>query len=116
MRRHRNESIMTKGLSTILLAFVMLITFPIWIGLIAGGFGIVVGIFAAIFGVVAGAFGLVVGIVGGLLDFIFSGIFGWGNYDLGFSFPHFHFNRFVLAAFVIVLAIVISKRRGSKKD
>ena len=82
--------------STLLLALIVLFTFPIWIGLLAGGFGLVIGILGAIFGVVFGIIGAIFGAIGGILEAIFSGIFGhsW-NF---ISFPHFHLNGFGVAA------------------
>ena len=66
--------------STLLLALIVMFTFPIWIGLLAGGFGLVVGILGAIFGVVFGIIGAIFGAIGGIFEAIFSGIFGWGHH------------------------------------
>ncbi len=100
---------MIKGLSAIVLAFVILISFPICIALFAGGFGIMVGIFGALFGVIAGVFGALLGIVGAIIDALCGGIFDWNGPHI--SFPHFHSNGFGIAAIIITLAIIFRGRQ-----
>lgn len=100
---------MIKGLSAIVLAFVILISFPLWIALIAGGFGIIVGIFGALFGVIAGVFGAIFGILGAIIDALCGGIFDWNGPHI--SFPHFHLNGFGIAAIIITLAIILRGRQ-----
>jgi len=109
---NQNEIVMAKGLSAVLLAFIVLITFPLWIALMAGGFGVIVGIIAAIFGIFAGIFGAIIGVIGALLELIFGGIFNWDWHGPQIHFPHVHLNGFVIAAIIITLAIVFSKRRA----
>jgi hypothetical protein len=100
--------------STLLLALIVLFTFPLWIALIAGGFGLLLGIIGLLFGLFAGAFGLIFGMIGGILKAIFGGIFGWSNHWNFFSFPHFHLGGFEIAAIVIIIALVVSKRNKVK--
>lgn len=100
--------------STVLLALIVLFTFPLWIAIVAGGFGILIGIIAAIFGLIIGAFGLVFGAIAGILKAIFSGIFGWGNHWDFFSFPHFHLGGFEIAAIIIVIALLVSRKKAPK--
>ncbi len=58
--------------STLLLALIVLFTFPVWIGLIAGGFGLIIGILGAIFGFLFGIIGAVFGVIGSLFEAILS--------------------------------------------
>ena len=58
----------------ILIVIIVVLTFPLWIGIVAGAFGLIVGLLGAAFGIVVGftgaAFGLIVGggacIIGGI--------------------------------------------------
>lgn len=93
---------MTKSLSTVLLIFILLITFPIWIGIAGGLLGVIGGVFGAVFGVFAAIFGA----IGGVFSAIFGTLFGWGHY----GWPHWHFNGYALLAFIIVVALILSKR------
>lgn len=107
-----NLETMTKG-ATLFVAFIVLFTFSIWMGLVAGGFGLIVGLFAAVFGVMAGAIGAIFGVIGYILKAIFGGIFNWGWTDSHIFFPHFHFNGYAIAAIIIVTLLVIRKKRQS---
>ena len=100
---------MVKGLSALLVAFLVIVTFPLWIALIAGGFGIVIGICGAIFGVFAGIFGAIVGIIGAIIDLIFGGIFDW-NWHGPHLFHNFHLNGFAVTAIIIVLALLFRNK------
>jgi len=102
--------------ATLLLTLIVLCTFPIWIGLIAGGFGIVIGLFAGIFGLIAGIFGAIIGIIAWVFESIFSGIFGWGHNWNFFSFPHFHINGFGVAAIIIVIALLANRKKSAKGE
>ena len=75
----------------ILLIIVLVLTFPLWIGVVAGLFGTVVGVISAAFGIVVGmigaAFGLVVGgiacIVAGIVRFAFAPIEALASIGVG---------------------------------
>jgi hypothetical protein len=93
-----------KSTNLLLIFLLVLITFPIWIGL----FGLMVGTVGAVIG---GVFGAVFGVLGGLLGAImgiitwpFKVIFGHGHW-----FPHI--NGYVIAA-LIILVLVIAKRNA----
>ena len=101
--------------STVLLALIVLFTFPVWIGLIAGGFGILIGIIGAMFGAVFGLVGAVFGAIGAVLEALFDGIFGWGHHWNFIGFPHFRLNGFGLAVLVIIIALVWG-RPANRKD
>ncbi|MEQ8424415.1 MAG: hypothetical protein RIA63_06875 [Cyclobacteriaceae bacterium] len=106
---------MTKG-ATLFLAFIVLCTFPIWVGLIAGGFGLIIGIFGAIFGVIAGIFGTIFGIIGGILEAIFGGIFGWGHDWNFFHFPHFHIDGLGLVVIIVIVALILNRRKSIRNS
>lgn len=103
---------MAKG---ILIGLLLLFTFPLFIGLVAGGFGIVIGICGAIIGVIAGVFGAIFGLIGAIFDLLFGGVFNWNWHGPHLYFPHhFHLNGFAIAAIVIVAALIVSKQRRQK--
>jgi hypothetical protein len=100
---------MSKG-ATLFLAFILIFTFPIWIGLLAGGFGLIMGIIGGIFGII----GSIIGAIFGAMGSVFSAIFGifdwsWGNTHL--FYPHLHFNKYAILAFIIIVALIVSKKR-----
>lgn len=90
--------------TTILVVLLVIFTFPIWIGIAGGIFGLIAGIFGAVIGVVAGIFGAIFGVIGG--------IFGW-IFDFDLDCP-FHFGGskfFVIAAIVLAIVLVARSRR-----
>src|ERR1043165_59245 len=90
---------------TILLAIIVIITFPIWIGLFGALFGVAAGIFGAAIGIVGGIFGAIFG----LIALPFKLLFGWGHWDWGCGwFGHHH--GFGLIALIIVLALIFRNR------
>ena len=97
-----------KSTPTVLLVLILLITFPFWIALAAVVFGLVVGIFGGIIGLIGGIFGAIIGLIGG----IFGGIFGFDSWHIGWNWPHFHFNKYVFFALLIIAAIAINKRQS----
>lgn len=101
--------LMSKG-TTLLLAFILIFTFPIWIGLLAGGFGLIMGIFGGILGIIGGIFGAIFGVIGSVFGAIF-GIFDWSWGHSHTFFPHVHFNGYAMAAIVIVAILILNKRK-----
>lgn len=108
---------MSKSTSNALIIILLLLTFPIWIGIAGGLFGLAMGLFGAIIGIVAGFFGILGGVLGAIFgaiaevfSWIFGGIFDW---DVDY-FPHFHFLR-PLAFLLIVFAIVLLSRPRKKE-
>jgi hypothetical protein len=93
--------------SSVLIAILIILTFPIWIGLIAGAFGIVAGVFGAVFGIIGGIFGIIFGGLGAAFGWIFEDPFFWPE--------HFHFGflfgKIFLIAIVILLVVSVSRRR-----
>ena len=68
----------TKKLSIgkkVLIVVLLVLTFPVWIGIIAGLFGAVVGVLGAIFGIVVGIGGAAIGVVVASIACIVAGIF-----------------------------------------
>ena len=100
---------------TILLVLILIITFPAWIALAAVVFGLGVGIFGGIMGLIGGLFGGIFGLIGGIMGVIggiFGAIFGFDSWHMGWDWPHFHFNKYVFFALLIVAALVIHKRQN----
>lgn len=64
---------MTKG-TKILIAIIIILTFPLWIGIVAGLFGALVSIIGAAFGITIGLLGATIGLVVGGIGIIIGGI------------------------------------------
>ncbi len=90
------------GTNTVLIVLLILFTFPIWIGIAGGLFGLVIGLMGAAIGIVAGVFGAVIGGFGGLVGGIFG---GW----------HGAFGCNVFIAIALVFAIVMLTRSRERK-
>ena len=100
----------TSSTSSILVIVLLVITFPIWIGLAGGLFGLVVGLAGACVGIIAGIFGAIIGVIGAIFGSIF-GIFDWNGYDGdGISF-HFPFFKIIFIAAIIFLIVTLSKSK-----
>jgi len=105
--QHASKTRTMQRTPTVLLVLILLITFPFWIALAAVVFGLVVGIFGGIIGLIGGIFGGIIGLIGG----IFGGILGFDSWHWGSNWPHFHFNKFVFFALLIIVALAIKKRQ-----
>jgi hypothetical protein len=97
--------------STLLIALLVLITFPLWIGLLAGAIGIVAGIFGAFIGIVAGIFGGLAGIIGGIFGWIFD--FDSWDHD-NHWFPFWNFKMIVIAMVVLVVLLATRSHRAKR--
>lgn len=96
----------TDSNSTLLIALVLIITFPLWFGLGMGLFGVLIGL-------IAGFFGLMVGIIA----LPFKLLFGWGDWGWGCDvFPHFHHARGLTVLVIIIIAALIVKNRKTSKQ
>jgi hypothetical protein len=111
-----NAEPMSKSTSTVLIAIAMILTFPIWIGLaggvfglIGGLFGIVIGVIGAVFGAIAGLIGAVFSGIGWFFDLIFGGIFGWDDH---FFYPP----RFLTLLALVLLVVFISRKQNQKSN
>lgn len=95
---------MTRSNSTLLIVLLMIFTFPIWIGIFGGLFGLAVGLFGVCIGVIGAMFGAIFGVIG----FVFSG--DW------FSFPFIHFSgfRFVLIVALVFFIVLLSRSKKRK--
>jgi hypothetical protein len=93
----------SSGTNAILIAIIVIITFPLWIGILGGIFGLVIGGIGGLIGLIAGVFGIVIGTIGGVIGSIFS----WGYWDLGF----WNGNFFIFFFVVLLIALAIKPRR-----
>jgi len=83
----------------------MVFTFPIWVGIAGGLFGLTIGLFGAAIGIIAAIFGAIIGVCAAVISGLFG---GW--------WPDSHIGLNVLLAICLVLAIVmLSKTRREKK-
>ncbi len=90
----------------VLIVIVMIFTFPFWIGLLGGLFGLVVGLIGGAFGIVAGVFGAV---IGGIFSVIGS-IFHWGGGPWNFHLGFISVKLFMIIS-IIALVVYLSRRR-----
>ena len=96
----------TNSGTTILIILIIVFTFPIWIGIAGGLFGLIVGLVGAAIGIVAAVFGAIIGVFGSVI----SGLFGGWWHD---SSANISLNIFL--AICLVLAIVrLSKVRRDR--
>ncbi len=98
---------MTRSNSSLLLVLLIIFTFPIWIGIAGGLFGLIVGVFGACIGIIAGVLGAIFGAIGSVF-----GIFDW------FSFPHIHLSgfRFFLVVAIIFAIVMMSRSKKKSRD
>jgi len=98
-------------LPPILLLVIIVFTFPIWIGIAGGLFGLVFGLIGGLFGLIGGAIGIVAS--------VFAGIFGWGWHDhyWGDDWGHWghHHNGFWIVIIVIAVAMALRSRSRRSK-
>jgi hypothetical protein len=96
---------MTKSTSTLLVAILVILTFPIWIGLAGGLFGLVGGLLGALFGIMGAIFGAIFGGIASLFDWIFGGMFHWPHYH------GWHISKLCTIALVILLIALAVRTR-----
>ena len=90
---------MSKSNSTLLIVLIVIFTFPLWIAVAGGIFGLIGGLFGALFSII----GALIGAIGSVIGAIFGG-FGCFLDDFPFG-----GNRF-FTALIIVLIIVLATR------
>lgn len=97
----------TSATTTILIVLIVIVTFPFWIGLLGGLFGLLTGMFGAVIGIVAGVFGALMGAVGA----IFGSIFDW---DWHYGRPFGFWNAKMLAIIITMLIVFFILIRPKK--
>jgi uncharacterized membrane protein len=111
LHTQQNKNLMARsssGTSTLLVVVLLVITFPIWIAVLAALFGVVVGLFGAAIGIVAAIFGACIA----MIAIPFKFFFGWGD----FHFPFFQTgNGFVILLLLIVAFVLVQKGRKTGK-
>ena len=95
----------TSSGTSVLVIILLIVTFPFWIGIIAGFFGLVAGLFGAVIGIIAAVFGAVGGAIGSVF-----GIFDW------YSFPHIHLSGFKFFLVVAIIFAIVMMSRNKKKS
>ncbi len=98
----RNDS----SFPTVLVALILIITFPVWFTIAAALFGVVVGLASVVVGVIAAIFGVMIA----LIALPFKLIFGWGHWGWHWI-PHFHYNGFIFIALVIAATLIVRGRK-----
>lgn len=89
--------------STLFIVVLLILTFPVWLGIAGGIFGVVAGLFGAVVGIFAGIVGAIAGIAGG----IFGWFFGW---DWPFS-NFFHWNTFTIVAIALIVVLLSRSKK-----
>ncbi len=101
----------SSSLPTVLLVLLVFITFPIWVGIAGGIFGLFAGLLGALVGIFAGIFGIlgaVLGAVFGAIGEVFSWIFGGFYWDY---YPHIRFPKpTTLLVIILVIALIVRSR------
>lgn len=97
--------------SSLLLILVVIFTFPIWIGLAGGLFGITIGLAGGLFGMVMGLFGAIIGVVASVFKFLFMGVTGFHD----FHGLHFFSHPAIWMTCLIVAAIIIFSANRNKR-
>lgn len=98
----------TKTLTTILAIFVIIVFFPVIIGVFGAVFGAIFGAFGAILGAVFGAIGAVFGAIFGAFGAVFGAVFD-NDWDFGF------YHRDIYTIAIIVLIVVFLSRTKQNK-
>lgn len=89
--------------TTILIVLIVVFTFPIWVGIAGGLFGLIAGLFGAAIGIIGAVFGAVIGVFGAVISVLFG---GW--------WPDTHFSMNVFLAVCLVFAIVMLSKARKK--
>jgi hypothetical protein len=103
---------MARSTSTALVILILILTFPVWIGLAGGLFGLVFGLLGAFIGIIGAIFGAIVGVFGAVLGALF-GVFDWGW--SGYSFPVISISKSVLIIAIIFLIVLLTRKNRVKK-
>jgi hypothetical protein len=90
--------------ASVLIILVIILTFPLWIGILAGAVGIVAGVFGAVLGVIGGVFGAIFGIFGALFGWMFD--WDWGPWNFHFGFGGLKFFAIIT---IILVAVYLSR-------
>ena len=88
--------------SSVLVIILLIITFPFWIGILGGLFGLIAGVFGAVIGIIGAVFGAVFGAIGAVF-----GIFDW--------FPGIHISGFRFFIVVAIIFAIVMMSRSKKK-
>jgi hypothetical protein len=103
---------MARSLSILIIAFFLLLTLPLMIGIGGGLFGLAIGLVGGLIGIFFGLIGAVIGVIAWIFKTIFHILFGWSS---GFDFfdfhPWFHFHGYFIAILLVLLFVVISKSK-----
>ena len=87
--------------TNIIVVLLVILTFPLWFGILGGLFGIGAGLFSMVVGIFSAFFRVAAAIV----QLPFRILFGWGD---GYSF--FHFNGFTVLVILVLVAILIRRK------
>lgn len=103
---------MSNSTSSTLLIILLIITFPLWIGIAGGLIGLVLGLAGAIIGIIAAVFGVIGSILSGIFGAIF-GVFDWGYADVDFF--DFSIRKFIGALLLIAVIAMIVQSKKTKR-
>ena len=95
--------------STVVMAIILIITFPIWFAVGGTLFGVMIGVFGALFGAAVGVAAAIFGVIVTLITLPFKIVFGWGHWGWH-GFPHFH-GGFWLITLIVIAALIARGRK-----
>jgi hypothetical protein len=107
--KKKSNPMQSRSTTTVLIAIIIVVTFPIWIGLVGGAIGIVAGVFGAMIGVFAGMFGAIFGLIGGFFGWLFD--WHWGGPHF-FHFPFFAGKMLIFIAIVVLLVMATKPKKA----
>lgn len=93
--------------SKILLAVLLILTFPLWIAI----GGIMIGLLAGIIGGTFGIIGAIIGTIFGIIGSVFGWIFDWDHFEIDLPFTIWNTKLFVLSAIVLIIVLVTRSRK-----
>jgi hypothetical protein len=97
----------TSSGATILLVIILVLTFPIWIGILGGLIGVVAGLFGAMFGIM----GALLGGIFAVIALPFKVLFGWGDWSCHWPVGFHGMGRgFVWVTLLIIVILILNKR------
>lgn len=103
---------MSNSTSSTLLIILLVITFPIWIGIAGGLIGLIVGLAGALIGIIVAVFSVIGSLLSGIFGAIF-GVFDWGYGN--FDFFDFSARKFIGVLLIIaVIAMIVQSKKAKR--
>jgi hypothetical protein len=92
----------SRGITTVIIVVLIVFTFPIWVEIAGGLFGLIIGLIGGVIGVIGGLVGAVGRMIGGLLS--------WGFHP-HWPFGFFHVHTFAILLIAVVIVLISRSRK-----